>query len=212
MTPHPALTVSRTLGSGGARIGYHVAQQLGWRYCDRTILRKTAAELGRSFADLVSQEEHGWCFRDTLLRLMAAVTPEASYSPPLDWPLYGKELFLQESRVMHQLLEQAPAVLVGRGGFIAFRGRPATLHIHVVADVEFRIQRVLQLGKASSRAKAEALLQASDQDRATFIREIAGLDWQDPAHFDLVLDPSRDGFEACETRVLERLAEYGPPI
>ena len=30
-TDHPAITLSRTLGSGGSLIAYHVAQKLGWR-------------------------------------------------------------------------------------------------------------------------------------------------------------------------------------
>jgi cytidylate kinase len=203
MTSQPAITVSRSLGSGGSLIGYHLAQRLGWRYLDRRILRRAAAGLGMEVEDLDRQEERPDSFLERLLLMLGAASPEVPYTPPAEVPLYGEEIFAEERRIMEQALAQAPAVLVGRGGFVAFKDRPSTFHVHVRAATEFRIQRLLEIGKAGSVRAAEKLIRQSDQDRAAFIKEISGLDWQDPRNFHLVVDPSRDGFPACENYILE---------
>jgi len=209
MTQHPAITISRTLGSGGSLIGYHLAQRMGWRYLDRRVLRKTAEALGLAVGDLDNEERPDSFFTRFLLMLGSA-SPEAPYAPPVEIPMYGQDIFEEQRLIMAKLLEQAPAVLVGRGGFVAFRGRPATLHVHVRADLDFRIKRLIEIGKAGSPAAAERILRQSDRDRGAFIREISGLDWQDPRNFDLVVDPGRDGFRACEDRILElRFLRFG---
>lgn len=203
MTTHPAITISRSLGSGGSLIGYHLAQRLGWLYLDRRILRKAAAGLGLEVGAVDRQEERPDTFLGRLFFVLGATSPESPYTPPLEVPLYGEEIFAEERRIMAQSLAEAPAVLVGRGGFVAFRNRPSTLHVHVRASDAFRIQRLVEIGKASSPRAAEKLIRQSDRDRAAFIKEISGLAWQDPANFDLVVDPGRDGFPAAEAAILE---------
>ena len=127
-THHPAITLSRTLGSGGSLIAYHVAQQLGWRYLDRRILRRTAAELGLDLAAMGRGEERPDRFIDRLLQVMAVASPESPYTPPVEVPLYGRDIYEQEVHIMRDLLAGAPAVLVGRGGFVAFRPRQLRPH------------------------------------------------------------------------------------
>jgi cytidylate kinase len=202
MTRHPAITVSRTLGSGGAYIAYRVAQRLGWRYCDRSILRQAAERLGLEPADLDAQEERPGDFLDRLMRLLPAACPDAPYMPPADLPLYGTELFTQEGRIMRGILQQGPAVFVGRGGFVALGDHPDALHVHVQANPEFRIRRLVETGRAGSDQEARELIRASDRDRQAFIRALAGRPWNDPANFHLVLDAGDLGFDGCVAAIL----------
>jgi len=198
----PAITVSRTFGSGGSLIAYRVAQKLGWRYCDRAILRRAAEAMGLDVGELGAQEERPDRLWENILCLLGTGSAEAPFSPPLELPVYSQVLFRQESAIMARILEQEPAVLVGRGGFVALRGRPATLHVHVQADMEFRVRRLMETGRAGNPRDALKLAQASDRDRAGFIRDISGRDWLAPRNFHLVVDPGRDGYEACEQAIL----------
>jgi cytidylate kinase len=201
MTWIPAITLSRTFGSGGTLIAYHVAQRLGWRYCDRAILRQAAAALGMGADDLAAQEECPNRLWQNILRLLGAGSPEAPYSPPLELPVYSLDLFRQECAVMAGVLQREAAVLVGRGGFVAFRDRPATLHVHVQADMAFRTRRLVEMGRAADAKEALNLARQSDRDRAAFIKAISGREWMAPGNFQLVVDPSRDGFPACEQAI-----------
>jgi cytidylate kinase len=202
MNAHPAITLSRSLGSGGVEVGVRVAKRLGWRFCDRRILRQAAENLGIPVADLRCQEERPCGFFEQVLRLTAFASPELPYCPPLDLPTYSRELFAVERSVMFRLVQRESAVLLGRGGFIALKDHPAVLHVSLQAPPEARIQHLLERGKAESLEAARRLIERSDRERAAFIRAISGLDWQDPGHFHLVLDPLQEGLEACSERIV----------
>ena len=203
MTDHPAITISRSLGSGGTEVGFLLARQLGWRFCDRTILRQAAQALGLTCASLGPQEERHSGFLERLLSLMTLATPEAPYTPPLDLPVYSRDLFDLERSIMLQVVRHYAAVLVGRGSFVALKDYPEALHVRIVAGLEFRAQFLVDRGKAPDLEAAHRAIAASDRDRAGFIRGVSGLDWNDPKHFHLVLDSSRLGLEGCVAAIAE---------
>lgn len=203
MTRHPAITISRTLGSGGTEVGFLVARQLGWRFCDRSILRKAAQALGLSVDNLRHQEERPYGFMEQVMNFISLASPEVPFMPPLDLPIYSHELFEVERSIMLYLVKNDSAVIVGRGGFFALKGHPATLHVSIQAELPFRTQFLVDRRKAPDLEAARQAIKTSDWGRAAFIREISGLDWQDPRHFDLMLDTSQDGIEACAARIVE---------
>ena len=202
MIQHPAITISRSLGSGGTEVGFLVARELGWRFCDRRILRQAAQAVGVPSATLRAQDEHFCGYLKQLLGYLAMASPETPYTPPPDLPIYSKDLFEVERRIMLKLVQAGPSVLVGRGGFFALKDYPAALHVRIRADLAYRVQFLLDRGKAPDPLAAERAIKASDRDRGAFIRGISGQDWHDPKHFQLLLDTSRDGLEACVARIV----------
>lgn len=203
MTPFPAITISRSLGSGGTEVGFLVARKLGWHFCDRRILRLAAGALGHSVASLALQEDHPSGFKDWLITIFAQGSPETPFMPLLEAPVYSRDLFAVQTAVMHQMLEHAPSVIVGRGGFIALKDQPDTLHVSVHADLATRVESLVRRGKASDPRAARDAIEASDRGRSGFIRAISGADWKDPRNFDLVLNPSREGLESCVARIVK---------
>ncbi len=195
MNQHPAITISRSLGSGGTEAGFLVARRLGWTFCNRRILRMAAEAAGHTSAGLALQEERHCGFMEQILNILGYGSPEACYTPLLELPMYSKDLYHMEREVIRKLVAHAPSVIVGRGGFCALKGRPDTLHVSIHADLDFRIQYLVGRGKAADPAAARKAIAASDRDRAAFIRAISGLDWQDPRNFDLVLEVSQQGLE-----------------
>jgi hypothetical protein len=207
MTHHPALTLSRSLGSLGTEVGFLAARQLGWHFCDRRILRLAAEALGQPVASVAHQEEHPCGFMEQISRIFAFGSPEAPYTPPLELPIYGRDLYELERKLILRMVEHAPSVIVGRAGFIALKGRPDTLHVRVKADRPFRIKALLDKRQAPTPEAAARALDLSDRNRAAFIREISGLDWQDTRPFDLVLDTSRDGIDGCVRQIVEAVRQ-----
>jgi cytidylate kinase len=210
MDPNPAVTISRSLGSGGTEAGLMVARRLGWAFCNRRILRLAAEAMGHSSAGLAEQEERHCGFLEQLLNILGFGSPEACYTPLLELPAYSKDLYHMERQVMLKLVAHAPSVLVGRGGFCALKNRPATLHVSIRADLDFRVKYLVARGKEPNPEAARKAIAVSDQNRAAFIRAISGLDWRDPRNFDLVLNPSGPGLEACvEQIVAEAKQRFG---
>lgn len=196
MDPHPAITISRTLGSGGTEAGLLVARRLGWPFCDRRILRMAAGASGSTVAGLARQEERPSGFLEQVMNILGFGSPEAPYTPMLELPMYSRDLFQLERQVMRELVERAPSVIVGRGGFVALRDLPQALHVSIDADRDLRIQSLVRRGKQPDLEAARKAVEVSDRGRAGFIKDISGLDWHDPRNFDLVLDLSRGGLDA----------------
>lgn len=205
MEAYPAITLSRSLGSGGTESGFLVAKQLGWAFCNRRILRLAAESIGHTSAGLASQEERPDHWLEHMLQMLAFGAPEVSYSPLLEMPVYSKELYELEREVMLKLAATRASVFVGRGGFCALQRRPATLHVSIEADLDFRISYLVARGKAIDRNAARKAIVVSDRDRAAFIQSISGLDWRDARNFDLVLDASKAGVEGCAARMVEEV-------
>ena len=196
MSQNPAITISRSLGSGGTEAGFLAARQLGWPFCDRRILRMAADAMGHSSAELALQEERPCGFMNHLANILGFGSPEAPFTPLQDLPMYSKDLFRLEQEVMLKLVAHAPSVIVGRGGFFALQGRPATLHVRIDADPAWRAGSLVERAMVPDLAAARKAVAGSDRDRAAFVRAISGLDWHDPRNFDLVLDAAQ-GIEAC---------------
>jgi cytidylate kinase len=199
---NPVITLSRSLGSGGIEVGFLAARRLGWHFCDRRILRLAAEAMGSSITGLARQEERPSGFLDHMLNVLGFGSPEAPYTPLLEQPVYSKDLYRLEREVMLRMVAHAPSVIVGRGGFFALRHLPRALHVSLDADPEFRVRSLVERGKLPDLESARKAVERSDRERAAFIRDISGLDWHDPRHFDLVLDVSQGGLPACVERIV----------
>ena len=160
-------------------------------------------DLDRDPAPLERLEEHQPGLLEQAFGMMAYGAGEAPFAPPLELPLHSRDLFEAESRILRRIHATTGGVVLGRGGFLALRGLPRTLHVFLHASREVRIRRVLDRGKADGPEAARKLIEASDAGRGAFVREISGRDWGRACCFDLCLDTGRLGLEACARIVLD---------
>jgi hypothetical protein len=89
--------------------------------------------------------------------------------------------------VLYDFARRDHAVILGRGGQALLREIPGTLHVRVVAPLEDRIKRLVEL-KESDEQQAEQLLAQSDRDSSGFIRSFFDVDWEDVTLYDLILN------------------------
>jgi cytidylate kinase len=185
----PWVAVSRQLGSGGTILAVRVAEELGWKAYDREILAAIAADT-RSDEDLLSRlDEQG-------------VTEFHEYLAPLivpDDP--GQARYLKEmTRVIARIAREGRAVLVGRGAnwiLTSSRG----LRIRAVGA---RDARAAFLAEAEGIPLEKARKQVEENDAAQkkFIRQAFNRDIDDPAGYDLILNPIDLGLGAAVEAVL----------
>lgn len=197
--PRRAITLSRQMGSGGSYIGYLAAKQLGFAFIDREVLRQAAEHLGTGIGQLECRDERSSGLLEKLIRGFFLGAPEAPANVHhLRRPVYDRDLFSLECRIMNEIAERCNAVIIGRGGFHALRNRPAgsVIRVFVHAPLEFRVRRVMQAHKIAE-TEARSVIEECDRRRARFIRDMVGVEWTDAKNYDLCIDSSVAGFPRC---------------
>ena len=148
-----AVTVLRQMGSGGTYIGYEVAKALGFSYVDREILRRAASLLKRDAASLEEREGRSSGFIENFLRTFTYATPE-TYAPT-EPPVYDRDLFILESKIIREIVHEHNGVIMGRGGFFVLKDRPKTIHLFIHGPRDYRIKRMMKADSTAGLRKAQ---------------------------------------------------------
>jgi cytidylate kinase len=202
------ITLSRQLGAGGSLVAERVAERLGFQLVDRALVDSVAARAGVPPADVARLEERTPGLLERFLHVSAAELPD------LFVPATGALDELEEAKLVRatralvrELAASGRVVIVGRGAWAILAAEPQALHARVVAP---RAYRVAQLAARGFDAKAaETLLERSDAERARYFETYYGLDVDDAAHFDVVLNAQRLGVDGAAELIVARARALG---
>jgi cytidylate kinase len=192
--PKTSIAISRQIGSGGTYIGYLAAKRLGFQYVDREILREAARQLEVDVGVLEGLDQRSSGLVENLIRAFTFGTPDAR-NAPLRKPIYQKDLFAVEYRIMNEIAERYNAVIVGRAGFYALRNRSRVIRVFVHAPLEFRVRRLMKVQSLTDDREAQMLVEETDRRRAKFIKDMTGADWYDTRNYHLCIDASVIDFD-----------------
>jgi CMP/dCMP kinase len=206
--PKRAIAISRQMGSGGTYIGYLAAKRLGFQYVDREILREAARQLEIDVGVLESLDQRSSGLVANLIRAFTFGTPDARCAP-LRKPVYERDLFAVECRIMNEIADRYNAVIVGRAGFYALRERPQVIRVFVHAPLEFRVRRVMKVQCLTDSREARTLVEETDRRRAKFIRDMTGADWSDALNYHLCIDASVVDFESSVAMIAGLVSKVG---
>ncbi|MDR3689842.1 MAG: cytidylate kinase-like family protein [Fimbriimonas sp.] len=170
------LCVCRQIGAGETTIASAVANELGWQCIDRQILDRQVEETGVTLPEITHFDEH-------------APSMIESWTQSRDVERYFSAL----KSICESYAKSGEVVLVGRGAGFFLRDRDA-LHVRLIADLPFRLKRVMEIRWVTER-RAREIIRESDRDRAAFHRRFFDVDWNDPIQYDMVLPTSRTGID-----------------
>ncbi len=164
----PIVTLSRGFPAGCQAVAEAVAASLGCPCIGREILVEAAAKLGVPADILSSKIGHvpGLWDRLTVERQRYIIAVQAA---------------LAEHAVVGDLVYHSYA------GHLLLKDLPCVLRVRIVAPMETRIQEAMR-SENLSRHLAEASVRQYDEVRGRWTKAIYGLDWSDPALYDLVLN------------------------
>mgnify|MGYP004677204245 CR=1 FL=1 len=204
MADHHVITIARSFGSGGRTMGKMLAQELGWSYYDRELLRLASDESGISENFFARADES---FRRTpLFRIASNVFDGQVIPPDKDDFISNENLFRYQAKIIRSLAATENCVIVGRCANYILRDQPhvAKLYIHAPHDV--CVRSVMQTFGMTSDEAVKAI-RDTDKRRAEYYRYFTGHDWKDADYYDLCLDSSQLGREKCVALVKAYLSE-----
>ena len=175
------ITIARSYGSGGRKMGRLLAKELGYEYYDREILRIASDESGIS-EELFRQADEKQ--RIPLFRIAREVYTGEVIPPDSDDFISNENLFRYQAKIIRELAATRNCVIVGRCANFILRGRDNVLNVFVTAPVVDCVRRVMETDGLNLE-EAEKKIKKIDKRRADYFKYFTGRQWQDAALYDL---------------------------
>ena len=185
------ITVSREFGSGGRTIGKMVAEKLGIPCYDAELIQKIAEESGYA-ADYIREEGEGasggW--------LSALFTDRSMGLTNQD------KIWNIQSRVIEELAEKGPCVIVGRCADYILRDKANCLNVFIHASMEKRAKRIVQ-EYGEREESPEQRLRDKDKRRAAYHRFYTDMKWGHSQNYHICLDSGTLGIDKCVALIVQ---------
>jgi cytidylate kinase len=192
------VTLSRQYGSGGLKLARGLTQRLGYRYVDRDTIETMAEKVGvtKAEAHAILEGHRGTIF-DLIEKMSASILKGVTDTSDSHNVGHDSADFLDKAEDMVLwLAEDDNLVIVGCGGQKILKDVPHVVNVRVVASREERVENVMAREKLS-KVSASDLMDREEKSAKRFVEKHWGLDREDPALYDVVLNITSLGQESC---------------
>lgn len=182
------ITISRQLGSHGARVAKSLAKELGYTLADKAVIDGVMRQYGLTRLDVLYSK------------------------PPSIWELFNENSTLtieMMNATIAALAKRGDVVILGRGGFSVLAGMTDVLNVMVKAPEDVRVNRIAARDGIDVAAAA-AKIKADDASRARFTSLFYGADWAKESEFDLVVDTGAISDEAARDQIIAAVNAMKP--
>lgn len=174
----PVITISREYGSGGREIGEQLAKELGIPFYNKELINMAAKESGLSEEYIRKTEQ----VKST--SFLYGLYMGAQQLPMND------QIFLVQSKIIRQIAEEGPCVIVGRCADYVLRERKDLLSVFIHAPMDLRIQRAWEVYKKSAPSM-EDFIKKKDKKRASFYNYFSQNKWGNARNYNLSISSAQ---------------------
>ena len=216
----PVITIGRQFGAGGATVGRMLADRLNADFLDSRIIDEVARRLQLPKEEVEAEDEQPGSLLARLLVALGSASTEplipaeagAAWTPPNAAPTFDtrKAILQITQHVIEEAARSGNVVIVGRGGAYLLRDHPGALHLFLRAEEAVRVKAIMERLSITGADEARKRLKQTDENWTAYIRQVYGHDRIHPAHYDMVLDTGRLGYEATVEAVLAALQARKP--
>lgn len=199
------ITLARQVGSGGQSIARLLGERLGMTVLGRRDLLAEAAQRGmplpRAFAEFADEPMLGatlpsgaspWYLSVGELEFDDALRGTFR---TLNQPVSLLEEFAQERRailltvasLIFDVAARDDAILIGAGAQYLLSGIPGVVRLKAIAPAEVRKERLMAAYNLSAE-DVSSTVERADREQRDYNRAVFGADWDDPLHWDLVIN------------------------
>lgn len=191
------ITISRQFGSGGHSIGKSLAEQLGISYYDKEILDRIASETGFTPGFIEKTSEYAAANNSLLWNLAMKHSPA---HVPEDNP--ADVIYFAQAKIIKELAQKEPCVIVGRCSDYILRDRADCLHIFICADKHSRAKRILEQYGDNGKP-IEKRIDDKDTRRKIYYSHYTDRVWGAPVNYHATLNSGELGEDVCIQMIRE---------
>ena len=215
----PVITIGRQFGAGGATVGRMLATELKIDFLDSQIIDEVARRLQLPKEEVEAEDEQPGSLLARLLVALGSASTEplipaeaSAWTPPNAAPTFDtrKAVLQITQHVIEEAARGGNVVIVGRGGAYILSNHPDALHIFLRASEAARLKTIKARFDITSDDEAKRRLKQTDENWTSYIKQVYGHDRNHPAHYDMVLDTGRLGYEGTVEAVVAALESRKP--
>ena len=192
------VTVSRGYGSLGKQMAQALADRLGVRCCDRTILEEVARRA------------------DVDIELVKNLDENIRHIKVEPWKAFFKGETCTRERYLHHLVKvvlnisRKGGVIVGRGAHLIL-GPCKAFRVRIIGTLETCAERVAEREHIDLKA-ARKRVEKVNHERAEYQQQLYGVDAGDCSDYDLVINSDRFDVQQMVSLVLTGMQQAGYDI
>ena len=194
------ITIARQYGSGGKTVGKMLSDRLHIPFYNREIITMASEDSGINAV----------LFTDERLKPDLITRLKSRYKGNLPLPndsskayLRDDALFDYQEKIIRQLADQGPCVLIGRCADYVLKGRPDVVRVFVHADADFCLEQAMKVDSLPEEEVVRKIAEI-DEYRAKYYKHHTGHDWYDARNDDISLNSGVLGFDG----VVEEIIQY----
>lgn len=186
------ITIAREYGSGGHLLGEMLSKELGIKLYDKEFIGMAAKRSGMDESFIARNEQSIPSF---WLKCIMSKNSEQ----PIEGSISSDDvLFVAESKIIQELAEKEPCIIVGRCADFILQDYPKVLKVFCYSDIENAVSRcVSEYG--IKRENAESEIRRINRNRIHHYEYYTGRKWGEPHHYNLMLNTGTISLEtACK--------------
>ena len=188
------VTISRQYGSGGRYIGENLAKAMGVPCYDEKLIDMVAKESG--FAQSFVAEKGERMTGSLLFNIASSLSFANNLFSNNNGVTLQDEIYFTQNRIIKELADKGPCVIVGRCADYILREREDCLNVFIFADNESKIERAEKYFNIT-REEAPEVLKKKDKARANHYKYYTDQEWGMASNYDLCLNSGLIGIEGC---------------
>ena len=186
------ITISRQYGSGGREIGKKIAEHFGIPFYDNELITRAARESG--YAETAFENAEKKATNSLLYSIAMGMSAYGSQEAGFSHLSLDDRIYLAQSDIIKKCAEEGPCVIVGRCADYILKDRSDVVHLFVYADLDFRIQRAIQIDGVP-KEEAESVVIKKDKRRANYYNYHSGEKWGKASNYHMCLNSGFVGIE-----------------
>ena len=178
---HVIITIAREYGSGGHLLGEMLSKELGIKLYDKEFIHLVAEKSGINEQYIKKNEQSILSF---WLKCILGKNSEQSLERSLS---SDDVLFVAESKIIQELAEKGPCIIVGRCADFVLRDYPNLIKVFCYSDLKSACVRCVQ-EYGVSEEKAESEIKRINHNRIAHYEYYTGEKWGEPHHYNLMIN------------------------
>ncbi len=176
------ITIARGMGSGGRTIGKMLSEQLGVKYYDKELIKLASEDSGinEAFFGRVDEKLKTSFIRKNGVYKGGLIDPSSK-----DFTS-DANLFNFQAKIIKELADKEPAVIVGRCADFVLSGRKDVIKLFIYCDEQTAIRNVID-AYGGSEKDASKLIEKTNKDRCAYYKHYTGRNWEDARNYNICL-------------------------